>query len=124
MVVAEIVNCWGMIMLGRWPRTLLGDYESQLRKLTSSQPSSPRLQKTLAVRGHPSPHPLPQQVLWLGCRARLLRASCGDSSLRVAAPRGSRGRRQSLTPTSRRWTWSLYPRVTIPQSQLQSPKLL
>jgi hypothetical protein len=28
MVFAEIVNCWGMIMLGRWPRTLLGDYGS------------------------------------------------------------------------------------------------
>ena len=81
MVFAERVNCWGM--LGRWPGSLLGDYGSAVRQLTSSQPSSPRQQKTLAVLGHPSPHRLPQ-VLWLGCRARLLRASCGDSSLRVS----------------------------------------
>ena len=28
MVFAELVNCWGMIMLGRWPRALLGEYDS------------------------------------------------------------------------------------------------
>jgi len=26
MVFAELVNCWGMIMSGRWPRALLGEY--------------------------------------------------------------------------------------------------
>ena len=70
MVFAELVNCWGMIMLRGGQGHCLENLPVPLKRLSSSQLSSLLPQKTLAARGHPRPHPLPQ-ALWLECRALL-----------------------------------------------------
>jgi len=122
-VFAELVNCWGMIMLGRWPRALLGECSSSVEAaLVQSAVEPPSAGDAGGTEASEAASPPASVVVGMSgsALARVVRGLFQASRRAV----GCAVEEAELDSTSRRRTRGLGLKVTISQSQPRSQILL